>query len=130
MEASTLEKRSNPFTHERFLEVWAEFMAANPGQHILASAMRVARITRVSDTAYSLILDHPAQVQAIESARNVLIPFLRDKLQNDEITIEAAVDPDIKVIKKLPPQELLKKIVGDNPALAEFLRENEAEIVQ
>lgn len=130
MEASTLEKRSNPFTHERFLEVWAEFMGANPGQHILASAMRVARITRVSDTAYSLILDHPAQVQAIESARNVLIPFLRDKLQNDEITIEAAVDPDIKVIKKLPPQELLKKIVGDNPALAEFLRENEAEIVQ
>lgn len=125
---NSLELRSEAFTDEAFNEAWAQFMAQHADMHILLSAMRVAIKTRVSETEYSLAVEHPAQVQAFESAMTTLMPFLRDKLQNDHLSITAHIDKKADIPKPLPQKEFLMKIVAENPTMGEFLKSIDAEI--
>lgn len=127
-QASTLETRTNPFSDEQFNEAWSQFMIHNSDMHILMSAMRVAKKERTSETSYSLLVEHPAQLQAFESAMTQLMQFLRDRLSNDMLTIEPRVDKKSEILKPLPPQEFLRKIITENPSLGEFLKNIDAEI--
>lgn len=124
----TLEKRENPFTDNDFDKAWQEFMAQNSDMHILLSTMRVAKRERKSDTCYSLLVEHPAQLQAFESSMQKLVMFLRDYLRNDLLTLEAHIDEKAEIFKPLPPQEFLKKIITENPALGDFLQSIDAEM--
>ena len=103
-------------------------MAQHSEMHILLSAMRVAVRTRVSDTEYTMAVEHPAQVQAFESAMNTLMPFLRDRLRNDHLSISAHIDKKADIPKPLPQKEFLMKIVAENPAMGDFLKSIDAEI--
>ncbi len=122
------EKRENKFSDDEFENAWNEFMAQNSDLHILLSAMRVAKKERTSESSYMLTVEHPAQVQAFESAMNKLLPFLRDYLKNDSLSLESKVDEKLEILKPLPPQEFLKKVITDNPALGNFLQNIDAEI--
>lgn len=124
----TLEKRDTPFTDEDFERAWQAFMSRNSDMHILLSTMRVAKRERKSDTYYSLLVEHPAQLQALESSMQKLATFIREQLQNDFLTLEADIDEKAEVFKPLPPQEFLKKIISENPALGEFLQMIDAEL--
>ena len=124
----TVEKRNTPFSEDDFERGWQEFMARNNDMHILLSAMRVATKVRTSDTSFSLTVEHPAQLQAFESAMQKLATFMRDYLRNDHLTLEAHIDEKTEIFKPLPPHEFLKKVVSENPALGEFLNNIDAEI--
>lgn len=124
----TVEKRNTPFSDDDFERGWQEFMARNNDMHILLSAMRVATKVRKSDTCFSLTVEHPAQLQAFESAMQKLASFMRDYLRNDHLTLEAHIDEKTEIFKLLPPHEFLKKVVSENPALGEFLNNIDAEI--
>lgn len=125
---NTIEKRENPFSDNDFEHAWQEFMSRNSDMHILMSAMRVAKRERKSDTSYSLLVEHPAQLQAFESAMQKLIMFMRDYLRNDLLTLDVRIDEKTEILKPLPPHEFLKKVVSENPALGEFLNSIDAEI--
>lgn len=127
-QTNSLQERMEPFTDEDFNRAWEEFMDANSEMHILLSAMRVAKKERKSDTTISLLVEHPAQLQAFESSMHKLVMFLREKLRNDRITLETAINESAKIYKPLPPQEFLKKIVEENASLGQFLRDIDAEI--
>ena len=103
-------------------------MANHGDMHILLSTMRVARREKKSDTCYSLMVEHPAQLQAFESSMQKLVTFLRDYLKNDHLSLEARIDEKAEILKPLPPQEFLKKIITENPALGEFLQNIDAEM--
>ena len=124
----TLEKRETPFSEQDFERAWEAFMANHSDMHILLSTMRVARREKKSDTCYSLMVEHPAQLQAFESSMQKLVTFLRDYLKNDHLTLETHIDEKSEILKPLPPQEFLKKIITENPALGEFLQSIDAEM--
>lgn len=127
-EVNSLDRREEKFSDDAFEEAWNVFMVQNPDQHLLLSAMRVAKRQRKTDTSYLLTVEHPAQVQAFESSMSKLVGFLREYLKNDLITLESHIDESKEVQKPLPPQEFLKKVVAENPALGAFLKEIDAEI--
>ncbi len=124
----SLEKRDTPFSEKDFERAWQSFMTSHSDMHILLSTMRVARREKKSDTCYSLIVEHPAQLQAFESSMQKLVTFLRDYLKNDHLSLETHIDEKSEILKPLPPQEFLKKIITENPALGEFLRSIDAEM--
>ncbi len=124
----TLEKRETPFSEQDFERAWEAFMTNHSDMHILLSTMRVARREKKSDTCYSLMVEHPAQLQAFESSMQKLVTFLRDYLKNDHLTLETHIDEKSEILKPLPPQEFLKKIITENPALGEFLQSIDAEM--
>lgn len=127
-QTNSFQERLEPFTDEDFNRAWEEFMHTNSEMHILLSAMRVAKKERKSDTAISLLVEHPAQLQAFESSMPKLVMFLREKLRNDRITLETAINESAEIYKPLPPQEFLKKVVEENTSLGQFLRDIDAEI--
>lgn len=124
----SLERLRESFTDEQFMLAWHQFIKVNPHLQILTSAMTSTTPRRRTDEEFSVLVDHPAQVQAFESAMPNLLKFLREHLRNDYLTLKAEINPDKKIAKFLPPQEFLRKVVTDNAALGEFLKQLDIEI--
>lgn len=122
------EQSREPFTDAQFIEVWNRYIAENPDQHILTSAMREARPVRTGEFEFSVMVKHPAEQQAFELSTARILEFLRRELRNELITIRVEISPESEAEKPLPPQELLKKVITDNPALGEFLSNIDAEL--
>lgn len=127
--AGSIKTRSNPITQDRFMQSWGEFIARNPQLHILVSAMRIAKPTPAGDNSYSIIVDHPAQLQAFELQMPRLIEYLRNSLENDLLTLKVEVNSNPVENKQLPPKEFLRQAVSENPNLAGFLSALDAELV-
>lgn len=125
----SLERKRNEFTDEQLLKAWHDYADSIPDKPILVSAMRGFSPQRGDNLEFSVIVDNPMQVQSFESEMSRLIPFLREKVGNDLVTLKAILNPEKKVVKYLSPQEFLKKTVEGNPALGDFLKKLDIEIV-
>ncbi len=128
-DAGMLRQRTTPIDHNRFMEAWGEFMARNPQLHILVSAMRSSTPTPAGENAYSIIVDHPAQLQAFDLSMPKLIEYLRNALENDLLVLKVEVNTAPVENKQLPPKEFLRQAVAENSALAGFLSALDAELV-
>lgn len=126
---SSLERQRKPFSATDLLNLWDEFISQHPDKHILISAMRKARPAKIDDETYSVVVDHPALYQAFELEMPTLLDFLRRRLANDFISINVNIDESKEVVKRLPPQELLRDIIESNPVIGEFLADFDAELV-
>lgn len=126
--AGSLERKREEFTDEAFMQAWSEFIRSVPEQQILVSAMRNATPMRRENLEFDVMVDHPAQQQAFESAMPRLLRFLRERFNNDFLTVKAIINPDKEIVKYLPPQEFLKKAVTDNPRLGNWLKQLDIEI--
>lgn len=120
--------RTASYTPDRFREVWNEFIASHPSRFILVGAMKDAFPESSGDHHYLLKVDHPAQVQQFESDHEV-VEFLRDRLENDLITLTVQLNSTAEIKKPLPTREFLRKVVTENPVMGKFMRDIEAEIV-
>lgn len=125
---ASLERKNEEFADDDFLKACNEYVASVPDQHLLISAMRNAVPRRKDNLEFEVFVDNPMQVQAIETAMQGLIRFVRERLGNDFVTIKPAVNPDKDIPKHLPPREFLKKTADVNPKLARFLRDIDIEV--
>lgn len=124
------ERQRQPFDDAAFLAAWRRFIDQNPDKQILVGAMRKASPVRTGEFEYSVMVQHPAQMQAFELSMAGLLEFLRKELHNDFLAVRAEVDrSQAPAHKHLPPQEFLKQIIADNPVMGKFLKEIEGEIV-
>ena len=124
------ERQRQPFDDAAFLAAWRRFIDQNPDQQILVGAMRKASPVRTGEFEYSVMVQHPAQMQAFELSMVGLLEFLRKELHNDFLAVRAEVDrSQAPAHKHLPPQEFLKQIIADNPVMGRFLKDIEGEIV-
>lgn len=109
------------------MQAWGEFQAAHPDRQILVSAMRTSKVRQTASETFEVTVDHPASRQAFDSVGTYLIDFLRSRVGNDFISLEVVLNEET-VVKKLPAAELLKEIVGKNPAIGALLAPLDAEI--
>ena len=124
------ERQRQPFDDAAFLAAWRRFIDQNPDKQILVGAMRKASPVRTGEFEYSVMVQHPAQMQAFELSMAGLLEFLRKELHNDFLAVRAEVDrSQAPAHKHLPPHEFLKQIIADNPVMGKFLKEIEGEIV-
>lgn len=117
-----------PFTSENLLAAWGDFIAANPTQHILVNAMRASTPQRVTEEAYRIVVDHPAQQQAFESAMPRLLEFMRGRVKNDMLTLRVEINDTPVEARQLLPQEFLRQTIEGNPSLAKLLSDLDAEL--
>ena len=117
------QKKSADFSDEKFEEAWNVYMVQHTGQQqVLASAMRTAVKKRLSPTEYEIEATTHLNFTAFEMAANHLVPFFREYLSNDLLKINFTLSQTETAERKLSEQELLKKMMVDNPALGEFLK--------
>ena len=123
------ENKRNSFEEPAFMNAWKEYIESNPEKPILIAAMKGGKLERTGPEEYTVLVNHPAQIQAFESDKTSLVNFLREKLENDFISIVAQINQDIKITKPLPPKELLRDIIQNNPTLANFIQKIDPEIM-
>lgn len=124
-----LSPRNERFGYDDFMRVWEDFAATHPSLHILVNAMRGATPVKTTETEYSVVVDHQAQVQAFEISMQQLVGFLRDGLRNDLLTLKVEINSHPVANKQMPPKEFLRKVVENNSAMAQFLKDLDAELV-
>ena len=90
--AQTTVKRTTPFTDEQFAAAWKAVMASHPKEHLLVNAMRMASPVRTSGAAFSATVESEAIRDSIQQAYGTLIPELRNRLSNDEVTLEITLN--------------------------------------
>lgn len=122
------EPRTTSFTKEQFIRAWEEFINNHPEQRILVAAMRKASPEKVSEYGYKIAVDHPAQKQAFETALSEMLDFFKENLANDFITLNVEINEKAEAERGLNPKEFLKLAIDENPQLAKFLKEIDAEL--
>lgn len=122
------EPKYKPFTFEEFKNAWDEYADSHPEQRILIAAMRSAVIQCTDETTYQVTIDHPAQKQAFESSLIELLAFLKKKLSNDMVSLSIEVSDKQDSEIKMNSKDFLKLVVEENPELAKFLRNIDAEL--
>lgn len=121
-------KRSDPFTHDSFMEAWEKYCETHQEQRILIGAMRSSQPVKESETEYRFEVSHPAQKQAFEIALVDLLSYLRKSLSNDYLNLKISISENLPEDKKLPAKEFLKIAIEENPELARFLKDIDAEL--
>ena len=122
------EKRKNLFSQEQLLASWKEYIETHQDQRILISAMRVSSPQHIKDLEYKVTVEHPAQRQAFDSSMPELLNYLRDRLSNDFISLLVEISDKQESERLLSPRDFLKKTLEQNPGLASFLNDLEAEL--
>ena len=122
------EERRNPVTQEAFASAWAIFIANNSTRHLLVSAMRNKVLVQTGPESFELTVDSPASKQSIEGAMGDVMGFIRDTLGNDRVTLSVRLSEAPAGARRLPPDEFLKKVVKENPLMADVIRGMEGEI--
>lgn len=126
---SRFERRREPISDESFAIAWEEFIAKNPDKQIVVSAMRKEMPKRKDAETFVVTVDHPAIRQQFETDMPALLESLRTRLNNDYIVIDVELDTATESLKQLPPQELLKDMMMNNPTLSKFLEGFDGELV-
>lgn len=122
------EPKRSSFSEVQFREVWKDYIKSHPEQRILTSAMRSSSPEKISETSYKVTVDHPAQKQAFESNLGEILDFFKKRLSNDFIMLTVDVSEKTEAEKVMNPKEFLKMTIEENPVLANFLKEIDAEL--
>lgn len=122
------DKLNNDFSDADFEEAWNIYMMNNQDKYIMISAMQSAKKLRKDKTNYIITVELPQLKGALENPKFKLLYFLRSHLKNDNLQFEVIVKEDENRAKRLPPQEFLKKIMTENPEMANFLKSIDAEM--
>lgn len=127
--AGSIERQREEYSETDLLRVWKEFGQSVPEQVILSNTINVVSPKPLGNLAYEIMVDNPAQRQAFESSMPQMLKYIRERLRNDFITFSVVVNPSAEVVKYLSPKDFVAKAVGVNPALGQFLKDLDVELV-
>ncbi len=116
-------RRTTPFVDEALASLWEEFAAARPTAHLLVNTMRQSSPKRRAEGEYvfDVTVENQAQVDVMNETSPELLPFLRDRLNNDLITLEYHINQGASMPSAWNDRELLKHIVDRHPYAARFI---------
>lgn len=121
--------RRNEINDQGLLEAWDLFIPENEDKPILAGAMKECRPKKTGTEEYTVKVIHPAQEQAFLTYMNKLLGYLRDKTENDFLTLKVMIDDSIEIKKPMPTKELFQDIIKSNPSIATLAGRLDAEII-
>ena len=126
--SATRELRRKPIMEDVLIDLWFQYIFKNPEQPIAINAMRNAKPIAMGNDTYKVIVENPAQVQALEFVMQDLLEFMRNGLENDMFAISIEVTPNAEKKKILSPREALIDVINNNKVIADGLIKFKAEL--
>jgi hypothetical protein len=127
--AASSSVRNAKFTLSEFEAAWEAFADAHPDKKILVNSMRRGVPKHVSNLMFRIAVDNQAQQEEFESNIGLVLDFLRERLQNDNITLTTELTVEEQVARRLTRDELLQRIQEKYPEVMEMLSDLDAEVV-
>ena len=118
-----LHKRSEKYFYEDFKMAWNSFIGANPKEVILLSAMKTSMPENIKGEDYIFTVDNQAQLEAFEKKQQDLLTFMRNRLENDMITISAKVREVTADEKIWSQRDLLIDVIKRHPEGLDFIKQ-------
>ena len=126
--SATRELRRKPIMEDVLIDLWFQYIFKNPEQPIAINAMRNAKPIAMGNDTYKVIVENPAQVQALEFVMQDLLEFMRNGLENDMFAISIEITPNVEKKKILSPREALIDVINNNKVIADGLIKFKAEL--
>ena len=123
VQAATAPRRTTPFVDEALVSLWEEFAAARPTAHLLVNTMRQSAPRRRTEgeCLFDVTVENQAQVDVMNETAPELLAFLRDRLNNDHISLEFHINQGASMPSAWNDRELLAHIVDRHPYAARFI---------
>ena len=118
-----MQKRSEKYFYEDFKMAWNSFIGANPKEVILLSAMKTSMPENIKGVDYIFTVDNQAQLEAFEKKQQDLLTFMRNRLENDMITINAKVREVTADEKIWSQRDLLIDVIKRHPEGLDFIKQ-------
>ena len=104
-------------------------MGANPKEVILLSAMKTSMPENIKGEDYIFTVDNQAQLEAFEKKQQDLLTFMRNRLENDMITINAKVREVTADEKIWSQRDLLIDVIKRHPEGLDFIKQFKLSLV-
>lgn len=127
---TNFEPRSSTYTSEQFMQAWKEYAANNPEQIQLCNGINSIVPQPAEDNKWIVTAPQPSIFGAFENNLHQLTNFIRDRLENDYVTLNIQLAPQEESKHKLTPKEMLEKLNRENRQFGQFLLDIDCEISQ
>jgi len=119
----TIFQADQPYTVTDFEKVWNLYSEEIPTIVSVVSYIKNTKPVQLSDHHYQLPCTNIFQENEIKKLLPTWTAFMRKKLQNQKISFATMVIETAEIPRSINPEEVLKKMTQQNPAL-EILRSN------
>ena len=111
-------KRAEAFTSEDLIESWQEFAEGKREQGKQQEYLVLCQQPElVDDLTLKIKLNSSVQIDTVDNLKSELMPFLRDKLKNDGLKLEAELNMDESKPLIYTPAEKFKFLAEKHPTL-------------
>jgi len=121
--------RNSQYSEENLREAWLQFITDNQELRILTNAMRGNFPEKIDTDTYRFYVMNPAQRTEGETHLHTICEYIREKLDNDAFNLRVEMREIQERERPLTDSQLIAKWTKENPALGQFLKDYEVEIV-
>ncbi len=110
--------RKESFTHTELMKFWEEFAESRRDAGKQQEYLILSQEPEVHEpSTIKLILNSAVQTDTVDALKSDLMPFLRDKVKNDELKLEAELEIDESKPLIYTPAEKFQYLVEKHPPL-------------
>ena len=108
---------SNLFTEEELITVWNEYSRKLKKEKLLKNTMSLYLPKMVSDVLFEVEVNSEINKQYLTDNSYAILTYLREKLQNGDITMIIKIAEGNAIKKALTSREIFDEMAEKNPAL-------------
>lgn len=128
-EQPTVATSANPATIEQVIKAWGEFSTQNSKDHLLNSQMQLNKPHATdASSVFEVFADNPATMAQLESAKTRLVPFLRERTGDPNLTLKVSLGAKGEREVVLTPREAFAALYDETESVRNFVRDLNLEL--
>ena len=116
------------FTEEELQKAWQEFAENLVEEKLLRNTMMLYKPKMLGNTVFEVEVNTEINKNYLDDYGNVILTYLRESLQNDDITMTIIISEATVVKKPLTSREIFDELVQKNPSLQKLSDEFDLEL--
>ncbi len=116
------------FTEEELQKAWQEFAENLVEEKLLRNTMMLYKPKMLGNTVFEVEVNTEINKNYLDDYGNVILTYLRESLQNDDITMTIKISEATVVKKPLTSREIFDELVQKNPSLQKLSDEFDLEL--
>ncbi len=105
------------FTQEQMIAAWNKYIRTIQGKNLLLNTMESCKPTLTDNFILVQKVDNNYQEKEMSNEAIPLVNFLRKELKNGQITLSIQLSEMTNITKAMTPNERLKRMLQNHPAL-------------
>ena len=116
------------FTEDQLQKTWQLFAEKLNEEKLLKNTMMLYKPRMLSNSVFEVEVNTEINKNYLEDNSGAILTFLREKLQNDDVTMTIKISEAVAVKKPLTTREIFDELVEKNPALQKLSDEFDLEL--